>query len=283
MATARSYSRLRRRPLVRLAGTLHAPRSLAHACGLTSVRREPATSKFRRRRRVMVPLLVESYSGDLSAPLMLTLLPWDFLRPTRAYRYAGTCRARAGLPHGRGRHTTLILWMLEQLELPTHLLHFVVRHTQHGPQTCTQSHGQLNESFSGMCGDPMRVPASTCQLVRQTNIMMEYRQLDWAAGIRARPSAVCLTLLTPRAAALRPKACGESCTTMPREPGRTPALNVYGVQQSDAMMEYRQLDWAAGSCVLLRPRCHGRPRCPARDYALRSRARAARAHARPAS
>ena len=93
MATYRSYSRLRRRPLVRLAGTLHAPRSLAHVCGLTSVRREPA-SKFRRRRRVMVPLLVESYSGDLSAPLMLTLLPWDFLRPTRAYRYAGTCRAR---------------------------------------------------------------------------------------------------------------------------------------------------------------------------------------------
>ena len=134
-----------------------------------------------------------------------------------------------------------------------------------------------------MCGDPMRVPASTCQLVRQTNIMMEYRQLDWAAGIRARPSAVCLTLLTPRAAALRPKACGESCTTMPREPDRVPALNVYGVQQSDAMMEYRQLDWAAGSCVLLRPRCHGRPRCPARDYALRSRARYARTCApRPA-
>ena len=169
MATARSYSRLRRRPLVRLAGTLHAPRSLAHACGLTSVRREPATSKFRRRRRVMVPLLVESYSGDLSAPLMLTLLPWDFLRPTRAYRYAGTCRARAGLPHGRGRHTTLILWMLEQLELPTHLLHFVVRHTQYALEICAESRGELNEIYTTVCGDPIRMPAPTCCLGRQTS------------------------------------------------------------------------------------------------------------------
>ena len=120
------------------------------------------------------------------------------------------------------------------------------------------------------------MPALNVYGVQQSDTMMEYRQLDWAAGIRAQPSAVCLTLLTPRAAALRPKVSDESCTTMSREPDRTPALNVYGVQQSDAMMEYRQLDWAAGSCVLLRPRCLGRPRCPARDYTLRSRARCAR-------
>ena len=144
-------------------------RAASHACGLTSVRREPATSKFRRRRRVMVPLLVESYSGDLSAPLMLTLLPWDFLRPTRAYRYAGTCRARAGLPHGRGRHTTLILWMLEQLELPTHLLHFVVRHTQYALEICAESRGELNEIYTTVCGDPIRMPAPTCCLGRQTS------------------------------------------------------------------------------------------------------------------
>ena len=62
---------------------------------------------------------------------------------------------------------------------------------------------------------------------------------------------------------------------MAREPDRVPALNVYGVQQSDTMMEY----WAAGSCVLLRLSCHGRPRCPARAYAQLSRARCARTRA----
>ena len=196
----RSCSAFQRCPPARLAGAPPALRRRTPACETSPACCKHAARKFRRLLRVLLSLRAESFTADLTAPLMLTLLPWDFLRPTRAYRYAGTCRARAGLPHARGRHTTLILWMLEQLELPTHLLHFVVRHTQHGPQTCAQSHGQLNESFSGMCGDPMRVPASTCQLVRQTNIMMEYRQLDWAAGFRARPSAVCLTLLTPRAA-----------------------------------------------------------------------------------
>ena len=64
---------------------------------------------------------------------------------------------------------------------------------------------------------------------------------------------------------------------MPREPDRVPALNVYGVQQSDTMMEY----WAAGSCVL-DPTATALPRAPTLPgpYLRAALACALRAHTR---
>ena len=59
--------------------------------------------------------------------------------------------------------------MLEQLELPTHLLHFVVRHTQYALEICAESRGELNEIYTTVCGDPIRMPAPTCCLGRQTS------------------------------------------------------------------------------------------------------------------
>ena len=165
----RSCSAFQRCPPARLAGAPPALRRRTPACETSPACCKHAARKFRRLLRVLLSLRAESFTADLTAPLMLTLLPWDFLRPTRAYRYAGTCRARAGLPHARGRHTTLILWMLEQLELPTHLLHFVVRHTQYALEICAESRGELNEIYTTVCGDPIRMPAPTCCLGRQTS------------------------------------------------------------------------------------------------------------------
>ena len=221
----------------------------------------------------------ESFTADLSAPAMLTLLPWFLLRSTRAYRYTMTCRARAGLPRARGLRTTLIMQMLEQLELPTHWLHPAAHHIRHAPQTRAQFHGQFSEIFTVVCGGPRHVPALTCLLVCQTNGMVQYVQLYWAAVDCAPTPAVPLMLPTARLAAPRPRDHDVIYTMVAGEPVRMPVLDSYGVHSAERgwiTSSWNWYLWVGSSGWPTCPCRHGHPRCPALTLAQHTRARCAR-------
>ena len=141
---SRSRSRVPRRPPARLDDASPARLRLTPSCGLPRARCGTLSASFDDNVAAHARMRAESFTADLSAPAMLTLLPWFLLRSTRAYRYTMTCRARAGLPRARGLRTTLILQMLEQLELPTHWLHPAAHHIRHAPQTRAQFHGQFS-------------------------------------------------------------------------------------------------------------------------------------------
>ena len=187
----------------------------------------------------MVPLLVESCTGDLSAPLLLTLLLRGLLRSARTYQLTWACRTRARSQRSSGLRISLQVLLGAQKWVHTHLLHLLVRQVPNVYQKQIHSHGQLYTPYPIVPSEPVRVYAVTRELRPQTNLAKPL-QPYLVTTLHHQP-AVTPALRAPRPAAPLPRVLPELSESTPFAPVRVPALELRRSQQGDHCMGLIQL------------------------------------------